>query len=287
MVVKKFKDIKEITMELQQKFERLKDILKDAGSGAVAYSGGVDSTFLLKVAYDVLGDNVAAVTARSSTYPEREYNEAKQYIAQFGAKHITIISEELEIEGFAKNPTNRCYFCKTELFSKVRAEANKLGLKNVFDGSNFDDIGDYRPGMKAAKEQGVISPLKLAELTKNDIRELSKQLNIPTWNKPSFACLSSRFPYGKEITVEKLSMVERAEQFLMDMGFRQLRVRHHDEIARIEVAPADRAKFFDLDIMDRVGQEFKAIGFKYVTLDIIGYRTGSMNEVLTEEEKII
>lgn len=274
-------------MELQQKFERLKDILKDAGSGAVAYSGGVDSTFLLKVAYDVLGDNVAAVTARSSTYPEREYNEAKQYIAQFGAKHITIISEELEIEGFAKNPTNRCYFCKTELFSKVRAEANKLGLKNVFDGSNFDDIGDYRPGMKAAKEQGVISPLKLAELTKNDIRELSKQLNIPTWNKPSFACLSSRFPYGKEITVEKLSMVERAEQFLMDMGFRQLRVRHHDEIARIEVAPADRAKFFDLDIMDRVGQEFKAIGFKYVTLDIIGYRTGSMNEVLTEEEKII
>jgi uncharacterized protein len=274
-------------MELQQKFERLKEILSEAGSGAVAYSGGVDSTFLLKVAHDVLGDNVVAVTARSSTYPEREYNEAKKYIAQFGAKHITIVSEELEIEGFAKNPVNRCYFCKTELFSKVREEAERFGLKHVFDGSNFDDIGDYRPGMKAAKEQGVISPLKQAELTKNDIRELSKQLGIPTWNKPSFACLSSRFPYGKEITIEKLSMVDKAEQFLMDLGFSQLRVRHHDEIARIEVAPLDRAKFFDLEIMDKVGKEFKAIGFKYVTLDIIGYRTGSMNEVLSEKEKAI
>jgi pyridinium-3,5-biscarboxylic acid mononucleotide sulfurtransferase len=274
-------------MELQQRFEQLKQILKEAGSGAVAYSGGVDSTFLLKVAHDVLGDNVVAVTAKSSTYPEREYNEAKKYIAQFGAKHITIISEELEIEGFSKNPVNRCYFCKTELFSKVRKEAEKLGLRNVFDGSNFDDIGDYRPGMKAAKEQGVISPLKQAGLTKNDIRQLSKQLNIPTWNKPSFACLSSRFPYGKEITVEKLGMVDRAEQFLMDIGFKQLRVRHHDEIARIEVDPADRAKFFDLDLMDKVGKEFKAIGFKYVTLDIIGYRTGSMNEVLSEKEKAL
>jgi pyridinium-3,5-biscarboxylic acid mononucleotide sulfurtransferase len=274
-------------MELQQKFERLKEILKDAGSGAVAFSGGVDSTFLLKVAHDVLGDKVVAVTARSSTYPEREYNEAKKYVAEFGAKHITIISEELEIEGFSKNPVNRCYFCKTELFSKVRVEANKFGFEHVFDGSNFDDIGDFRPGMKAAKEQGVISPLKLAELTKADIRELSKMLNIPTWNKPSFACLSSRFPYGKEITIEKLSMVDRAEQFLMDMGFKQLRVRHHDDIARIEVAPEDRAKFFDLEIMDKVGQEFKTIGFKYVTLDIIGYRTGSMNEVLSEKEKTI
>ncbi|MCM0649932.1 ATP-dependent sacrificial sulfur transferase LarE [Clostridium swellfunianum] len=274
-------------MELQQKFEKLKQILKEAGSGAVAYSGGVDSTFLLKVAYDVLGDDVIAVTARSSTYPEREYNEAKEYIAQFGTKHITIVSEELEIEGFSKNPVNRCYFCKTELFSKVRMEAVKYGLKHVFDGSNFDDIGDYRPGMKAAKEQGVISPLKLAELTKNDIRELSKQLNIPTWNKPSFACLSSRFPYGKEITIEKLSMVDRAEQFLIDMGFKQLRVRHHDEIARIEVEPDERVSFFDLETMDKIGAEFKRIGFKYVTLDILGYRTGSMNEVLSEEEKAL
>lgn len=274
-------------MELQQKFERLKDILRVAGSGAVAYSGGVDSTFLIKVAHDVLGDSVIAVTAKSSTYPIREYNEAKKYIEEFGAKHITIISEELEIEGFSKNPINRCYFCKTELFTKVREEANKFGFEHVFDGSNFDDIGDFRPGMKAAKEQGVISPLKLAKLTKNDIRELSKQLNIPTWNKPAFACLSSRFPYGKEITVEKLGMVDKAEQFLMDMGFKQLRVRHHDEIARIEVAPNERVHFFDLAIMDKIGDEFKRIGFKYVTLDIIGYRTGSMNEVLSEKEKVI
>jgi uncharacterized protein len=278
---------REALMELQQKFEKLKQILKEVDSGAVAYSGGVDSTFLIKVAYDVLGDKVIAVTATSSTYPIREYNEAKKYIKEFGAKHITIESEELEIEGFAKNPVNRCYFCKTELFTKVRAEANKFGFKNIMDGSNFDDTSDFRPGMKAAKEQGVISPLKMAELTKKDIRELSKQLNIPTWNKPAFACLSSRFPYGKEITVAKLTMVDKAEQFLMDMGFKQLRVRHHDEIARIEVDPDERVRFFDLEIMDKIGNEFKKIGFKYVTLDIIGYRTGSMNEVLSEKEKLV
>lgn len=272
-------------MDLQQKFQKLKDILKEIGSAAIAYSGGVDSTFLLKVAHDELGEKIIAVTAKSSTYPEREYKEAQKYIAQFGAKHITIVSEELEIEGFAKNPVNRCYFCKTELFGKVRQEAEKYGLKHVLDGSNFDDIGDYRPGMKAAKEQGVRSPLKEAELTKNDIRELSKMLDIPTWNKPSFACLSSRFPYGNEITVQKLGMVDKAEQFLMDMGFNQLRVRHHGDIARIEVAPEDRTKFFDIEIMDKVGSEFKKIGFKYVTLDMLGYRTGSMNEVLSEKEK--
>jgi uncharacterized protein len=274
-------------MNLEQKFEKLKDILKNLGSAAVAYSGGVDSTFLLKVAYDVLGDKVIAVTAKSSTYPEREFNEAKTYIAQFGAKHVVIVSEELEIEGFSKNPVNRCYFCKKELFTKVREVANEYGFAHVLDGSNFDDIGDYRPGMKAAKELEVASPLKLAELTKNDIRELSKQLNIPTWDKPSFACLSSRFPYGNEINVEKLSQVDKAEQFLMDLGFKQLRVRHHGDIARIEVAPKDRMKFFDLELMDKIGAEFKSFGFKYVTLDIMGYRTGSMNEVLSENEKVI
>ncbi|MFL0248222.1 ATP-dependent sacrificial sulfur transferase LarE [Candidatus Clostridium stratigraminis] len=274
-------------MNLEQKFDKLKDILKELGSAAIAYSGGVDSTFLLKVARDVLSDNVIAVTAKSSTYPEREFNEARKFVKQFGAKHIVIVSEELEIEGFSKNPVNRCYFCKKELFTKVWEVAKENGIKHVLDGSNFDDIGDFRPGMKAAKELSVVSPLKAAELTKNDIRELSKILEIPTWNKPSFACLSSRFPYGNEITVEKLSMVEKAEQLLMDMGFKQLRVRHHGDIARIEVASSEREKFFDFNIMDKVGIELQRLGFKYVTLDMLGYRTGSMNEVLTEKDKEI
>lgn len=274
-------------MNLEQKFDKLKNILKELGSVAIAYSGGVDSTFLLKVSKEVLGDNVIAVTAKSSTYPEREFNEARNFVEQFGAKHIVIISEELEIEGFSKNPINRCYFCKKELFSKVWEVAKEHGIKQVLDGSNFDDIGDFRPGMKAAKELSVLSPLKASELTKKDIRELSKRLNIPTWNKPSFACLSSRFPYGNEITVEKLSMVEKAEQLLMDMGFRQLRVRHHGDIARIEVAPEERVKFFDVEIMDKIGKELQSYGFKYITLDILGYRTGSMNEVLSIKDKEI
>lgn len=272
-------------MELEMKLEKLKDMLKNLGSAVIAYSGGVDSTFLLKVAHDVLGDNVIAITAKSSTYPEREFNEAVSYIKDIGAKHIVIISEELEIEGFAKNPANRCYFCKKELFGKIWDVAKQHNINAVLDGSNVDDTGDYRPGMKAAAELHVISPLKEARLTKNDIRELSKKMNIPTWNKPSFACLSSRFPYGNEITESKLKMVESAEQFLLDNGFRQIRVRHHGDIARIEVSRDERAKFFDTELMDKVGEEFKKIGFKYVTLDLLGYRTGSMNEVLSEKDK--
>jgi pyridinium-3,5-biscarboxylic acid mononucleotide sulfurtransferase len=279
--------VKGENMNLEQKFDRLKNILKELGSVAIAYSGGVDSTFLLKVSKDVLNDNVIAVTAKSSTYPEREFNEARKFVEQFGSKHIVIISEEVEIEGFAKNPVNRCYYCKKELFTKIWNVAKENGINYVLDGSNFDDIGDFRPGMKAAKELSVVSPLKASELTKKDIRELSKRLNIPTWNKPSFACLSSRFPYGNEITVEKLSMVEKAEQLLMDMGFRQLRVRHHGDIARIEVASEERVKFFDAGIMDKVGKELQGLGFKYVTLDMLGYRTGSMNEVLSSKDKEI
>ena len=272
-------------MELEQKFQKLKDSLKNLGSVAIAYSGGVDSTFLLKVAADVLGDSVIAITAKSSTYPEREFKEAVKYIEGIGAKHVVIISEELEIEGFAKNPVNRCYYCKKELFSKVRKVADDNNINAVLDGSNADDVSDFRPGMKAARELQVISLLKDAGFTKNDIRELSKKLGVPTWNKPAFACLSSRFPYGNEITVEKLSMVERAEQFLLDLGFRQIRVRHHEDIARVEVNAEEREKFFNIEIMDKVGNELKNIGFKYVTLDLLGYRTGSMNEVLSETEK--
>jgi uncharacterized protein len=267
-------------MELHEKLAELKKLLGELKSVAVAYSGGVDSTFLLKVAYDVLGENAVAVTARSSTYPEREFNEAVKYINDIGAKHIVIVSEELEIEGFAKNPKNRCYYCKKELFSKIRAIADEYNLNAVLDGSNLDDTGDYRPGMQAARELEVVSPLKQCGLTKADIRALSKEMGIPTWSKPSFACLSSRFPYGNEITEPKLKMVEKAEQLLLDLGFKQVRVRHHEEIARIEVAVDEREKFFSTEIMDKVNTELKKIGYKYVTLDIQGYRTGSMNEVL-------
>ncbi|MBU3093733.1 ATP-dependent sacrificial sulfur transferase LarE [Clostridium sp. CF011] len=272
-------------MELDLKFQKLKEILQDLESVAVAYSGGVDSTFLLKVAADVLGNRVIAITAKSSTYPEREFKEAVKYIEGIGAKHIVIISEELEIEGFAKNPVNRCYFCKKELFSKIRKVADDNNINAVLDGSNVDDSSDYRPGMKAAKELKVISPLKDAGFTKNDIRALSKRLGVPTWDKPAFACLSSRFPYGNEITVKKLSMVEKAEQFLLDLGFRQIRVRHHGDIARVEVNVEERNKFFNIEMMDKVGNKLKSIGFKYVTLDLLGYRTGSMNEVLSVAER--
>lgn len=272
-------------MSVEQKLGELKDRLKELGSVAIAFSGGVDSTFLLKVAHDVLGDKVIAVTATSSTYPERELKEAKEYAESFGAKHIIIVSEELEIEGFSKNPVDRCFYCKNELFTKIKKIAEEHDIKYVLDGSNFDDVGDYRPGMQAAKALGVVSLLKETKMTKDDIRVLSKQMNIPTWDKPSFACLSSRFPYGHEITEPKLKMVDLAEQFLLDLGFRQVRVRHHGEIARIEVAQEERAKFFDIELMDKVSAELKKIGFNYVTLDITGYRTGSMNEVINITSK--
>lgn len=273
-------------MLLDEKLELLKDMIRKKGSAAVAFSGGVDSTFLIRVAKEVLGDKLIAVTATSSTYPERELNEAIKYAKDFGVKHIIISSEELDIEGFASNPKNRCYYCKKELFTKVKEVALENGVEYVFDGSNLDDNGDYRPGMQAAKELLVVSPLKEAGLTKKDIRDLSKEYGLATWNKPAFACLSSRFPYGNKITLPKLKMIDKAEQFLLDMGIKQVRVRHHGEIARIEVAPEEREKFFNIEFMDKISSKFKEIGFIYTTLDIAGYRTGSMNEVLKEEEKI-
>lgn len=267
-------------MQLSEKIEKLKSNIKDMGSLVVAFSGGVDSTFLLRVAYDVLGDKVMAVTAKSATYPEREFQEAVSYIRELGAQHQVIISEELEIEGFASNPVDRCYHCKKELFTKILAIAKENHIAFVADGSNIDDLGDYRPGMMAVKELKVVSPLKEAGMTKEDIRILSKEMGLPTWDKPAFACLSSRFPYGQEITREKLAMVDQGEQFLLDSGFRQVRVRHHGEVARIEVSIEERSRFFNEELMDRVYRRFKEIGFNYTALDLQGYRTGSMNETI-------
>lgn len=261
---------------MYNKLEKLKEYLKSLNSVAVAFSSGVDSTFLLKVAHEVLGDKAVAVTARSCSFPVRELNEAKEFCKKEEIKHVIVESEELSIDGFAENPKNRCYLCKTELFQKMWKTVRDLGFENIVEGSNMDDNGDYRPGLIAVAEQNVKSPLRYAELTKQEIRELSKELGLPTYDKQSFACLSSRFPYGETITEEKLGMVDKAEQLLLDLGFHQVRVRIHGMMARIEVDPGEMQKV--VDNRGKIYDYLKSLGFTYVSLDLAGYRTGSMNE---------
>jgi uncharacterized protein len=267
-------------MNINEKYDRLKNYLKSLESVVAAFSSGVDSTFLLKTAKDVLGDNVIAVTAQSFSFPKRELDEAKVFCKKENIKHIVVHSEELDIDGFSKNPTNRCYLCKKELFEKIINIAKENKIKNVIEGSNIDDNGDYRPGLQAVEELKVKSPLRYAELNKNEIRILSKELGLDTWKKQSFACLSSRFVYGEEITEEKLNMVDKAEQLLLDMGFNQLRVRIHGKMARIEVMPDEFPKLIEEENRIKITEEFTRYGFTYVSMDLKGYRTGSMNEVI-------
>jgi uncharacterized protein len=267
-------------METNLKYQKLKQYLKELGSVVVAFSSGVDSTFLLKTAKDVLGNQVIAVTAMSCSFPKRELEEAKAFCEKEGIRHILVESEELAIEGFRQNPVNRCYLCKRELFEKIRKIAEDNHMNYVVEGSNMDDNGDYRPGLQAVAELGVKSPLREVGLYKEEIRELSKGMNLPTWDKPSFACLSSRFVYGETISEEKLAMVDKAEQLLLDLGFHQVRVRIHGTIARIEVEPEELYRI--LDERTLITEKFKSYGFTYVSLDLMGYRTGSMNETLKE-----
>jgi len=265
------------------KLASLKQSLSDMKSVLVAYSGGVDSTFLLKVAHDVLGDRAVAVTALSESYAQAEYDDARKYAGQMGARQILIETNELEKLGYRENSPERCFFCKDELFTKLEPIAKKEGLEYVVYGEIADDRSDHRPGARAAKEHRVRAPLADAGLTKLEIRRLSRELGLPTWDKPSMACLSSRIPYGSEVTPEKLEQIEKAEEVLRGLGLRQYRVRHHDTIARIEVDPRDFEELVRSPLREMVIEKIKAVGYQYVALDLQGYRTGSMNEAVRVE----
>jgi uncharacterized protein len=271
--------------ETSDKFQNLKRILKDMKSILVAFSGGVDSTFLLKTAQDVLGDHVLAVIAKSETYPEKEQKEAVKLAESWGVRFKVIQTRELDNPEFVKNPPTRCYFCKNELFSKLKEIAASENLVYVCDGANYEDLDDYRPGAQAAEELGVRSPLKEARLVKAEIREISRWMELPTWDKPSMACLSSRFPYNTHIDLESLKQISKAEDYLRNKGFTQVRVRHHGQIARIEVEAGQIDLLLDSQLRRDIVDSLKSFGYSYVTLDLAGYRTGSMNEPLSEKKQ--
>lgn len=272
--------IKTVSADLDTRMSALRELLRELAPVAVAFSGGVDSTFLLKVARDTLGDGVVALTADAPVYPRSEINEAISLAKQIGAKHVLITIDQMQDSEFTANSPSRCYTCRSILYARLLEEARRRRLRTLVDGANADDAGDYRPGMRAARELGVRSPLLELGITKTVVRDLSRLLDLPTAEKPSFACLASRIPYGTEITVENLSMVERAEQFLHGLDFPQARVRWHGNVARIEVPANEIARLCQDDIRIAVLDELKRIGFKYVALDLEGYRSGSMNEEL-------
>jgi pyridinium-3,5-biscarboxylic acid mononucleotide sulfurtransferase len=266
--------------ELLGKLERLREIFPPMRSVMVAFSGGVDSTFVLRAAHDMLGERVLALTTTSPTMPEDDRRSALEMARMIGARHLLVDSNELEVPGYAENPLNRCYLCKHNLFTVCEAKAGELGIEAIVDGLNLDDLHDYRPGIKAAGEKRVRHPLVEAELTKPEIREMSRALGLPTWDRPASPCLSSRFPYGTRITLEGLEQVERGERLLHAMGFRVARVRYHGEVARLEVEQAEIARLLEPATRQRVDRELRELGFRFVTVDLKGFRSGSLNEVM-------
>jgi len=270
-----------VSKEVQAKYKRLKGIIKEMGSVLVAFSGGVDSSFLLKTAHEVLRDEVFAVIASSETYPEKEKEEAIKIAQCLNVRYKIIRTLELENPDFVNNSPQRCYFCKRVLFSRLKEIAEDEGISCVIDGANLEDTGDYRPGSIAAEELGIRSPLKEARFIKSEIRKLSKQLGLPTWNKPSMACLASRFPYYMRIDMKSLKRVSQTEDFLRALGFSQIRVRHHGQIARIEIEPKEFPEIMEKGVREKIVKTLKKLGYTYITVDLAGYRTGSMNEPLS------
>jgi pyridinium-3,5-biscarboxylic acid mononucleotide sulfurtransferase len=270
-------------MTSNAKYEKLKYYIKQLGSAAVAFSGGVDSSFLSKVCYDELKDNSIAITIVSPMMPKSEIKEAQSIAVKIGIKHIQVIDNTIE-DKVALNPIDRCYHCKKIEFSTIIGAAIKNGIKNVLDGSNIDDLSDYRPGMNALSELKIISPLRDAGLTKNEIRQLSKDLGLKTWDKPAFACLASRIPYGEKITLEILEKIDKSEEYLRNLGFRQLRVRAHGDIARIEIASLELEKLFNLKLMEDISKAIKSYGFLYVCIELEGYKTGALNRTIANKD---
>lgn len=273
-------EAKRILNNLKKKLNKLRRILLKLESVLIAFSGGLDSTFLLKIAKDTLDEKVAAVTAKSKTYLPSELKAAKEIARDLGIRHIIIETQELSLRDFKNNSPKRCYFCKKELFSKLKKLASRRGLKHVVDASNYDDLSDFRPGRRAAREFRVRSPLEESGFRKEDIRKVSKEMGLSVWNKPSGACLASRIPYGEKISIEKLKRIEKAEEFLKSLGLYQLRVRDHGDIARIEVLKQDMLLLLKRNVKAKIIKKLNDLGYRYITLDLEGYCTGSMNKTL-------